>query len=418
MDDIDREYPRRRRSRDIPPDRTGDLPPRSRPIPRQDRQDCDIPRRNYGSRAQRNTDHLKDRYISPYDDDDEYEYETRPRRRQSPQRSRRKRSFLPAFLAGCTTAIICIVLAAAAFVFYTLRLMPGNTPIHIPGFPGMHPFTQKTTQQVTLNSLTQLQVCDKIGNISVTVDPNASQATVTTQKIVQAASQNDANQAFKQLIVEVQPPTTIQHPLTCSHFATSSSNSSASSQPAGTTLTVNTTIPDNNDISSDNANRVDITITLPSTVLQSGPDRIITVESSVGNIEVDNLTGLFNIRGSTGNVTVQNAYLTPGSDIETGQGNITLNGRLITPTTPSASQQSFFRLSSEKGNIDVTLPDTTNVTLDTSTNSGTIKSDFNNQIQNSGGSASIQGPLNASAGTPTSTLVINVSLGNITLHKA
>jgi hypothetical protein len=292
--------------------------------------------------------------------------------------------------------------------------MPGNTPIHIPGLAGMHTFTQNTTQQVTLTSLSQLQVCNKIGNVSVTVDPQASQATVTTQKIVQAANQNDANQGFKQMIIEVQPPTTIQHPLTCSHFATSS----ASSQPPGTTLTVNTTVPKSSDISSEDSNRVDITITLPSTVLQNGPNRTITVESSVGNIVVNNLTGLFSIKGSTGDVTVKDAYLTPGSDIETGQGNITLNGRLITPATSSTNQQSYFRLSSEKGNTDVTLPDTTNVTLDTSTNSGTIKSDFNNQIQTSGGGASIQGPLSASAGTPNSTLVINVSLGNITLHKA
>jgi hypothetical protein len=412
MDDIDREYPRRRRSRDIPPDRASDLPPRSRPLPNYDRQERDTPRRNYGSRSQRNTDYLRDRHVPPYDDDED-EYEPRPRKRQRP---RRKRSFLPAFLAGCTTAIICIVLAAAAFVFYTLRLMPGNTPLHIPGLPGMHTFTQNTTQQVTLNSLTQLQVCDKIGNISVAVDPQAqtNQATVTTKKIVQATSQNDANQAFKKIIVEVQPPATIQHPLTCSHFATAS----ASSQQPETTLTVNTTIPNSNDISSDNSNGIDITITLPSTILQSGPDRTITVESSVGNIAVNNLTGLFSIRGSTGNVTIQNAYLTPGSDIETGQGNITLNGRLITPTPSSTNQQSYFRFSSEKGNIDVTLPDTTNVTLDASTNSGTIKSDFNNQIQTNGGGASIQGPLSASAGTPNSSLVINVSLGNITLHKA
>jgi hypothetical protein len=107
----------------------------------------------------------------------------------------------------------------------------------------------------------------------------------------------------------------------------------------------------------------------------------------------------------------------PGSDIETGQGNITLNGRLITPITTATAQQSYFKLSSEKGSIDVTLPDTTNVTLDTNTNAGTIKSDFNNQIQTSAGAANYQGPLNASAGTPTSTLVIDVSLGNVILHK-
>jgi hypothetical protein len=361
-----------------------------------------MPRRSYGSRSQQNTDYLKSRNVPPYDDDED---EPRPRR---------KRSFLPAFLAGCTTAIICIVLAAAAFVFYTLHLMSGNTPIHIPGLSGMHTYTQNNTQQVTLTSLSQLQVCDKIGNVSVTVDPQASQTTVTTQKIVQAANQNDANQDFKRIAVEVQPPATIQHPLTCARFA----SSTASNQPSGSTLTVNTVIPNSSSISSDNANRVDITITLPPTVLpQTGPSQSITAESSVGNITVSGLSGQFNIKGSTGNVTITNAYLMPGSDIETGQGNITLNGRLITPTTTSTGQQPYFKLSSENGNIDATLPAATNVTLDTNTNSGTIKSDFNNQIQNNGGAASYQGPLNASAGTPTSTLVIDVSLGNITLHK-
>jgi hypothetical protein len=410
MDDIDREYPRRRRSRDISPDSDSDsdIPSRSRPLPRYDR---DMPRRSYGSRSQRSADYLKDRPVPPYADEDEYEYEPRPRKRQRP---RRKRSFLPAFLAGCTTAIVCIVLAAAAFVFYTLHLMPGNTPIHIPGLIGMHTYTQNNTQQVTLNTLSQLQVCDKIGNVSVTVDPQASQTTVTTKKIVQAASQNDANQDFKQIAIEVQPPATIQQPLTCARFATPT----ASNQPQGTTLTVNTVIPNSSGISSNTSDRVDITITLPPTVLpQTGPNQTITVESSVGNIAVNGLSGQFNIKGSTGDVTITNAYLMPGSDIETGQGNITLNGRLITPPTPSNTQQSYFRLSSENGNINVTLPAATNVTLDTNTNSGTIKSDFTNQIQNNGGAASYQGPLNASAGTPTATLVIDVSLGNITLHK-
>lgn len=411
MDDIDREYPRRRRNRNIPPHHESDIPPRQRPLPGYDRQDRATPRRASGPQSRRNTDSLRDRYVPSYDYDDEDEYEARPRKRPRP---RRKRSFLPAFLAGCTTAIICIVIVAAALVFYTLRLMPGNTPIHIPGLAGIHTYTQNNTQQVTLNSLSQLQVCDKIGNVSVTVDPQASQTTITTKKVVQATSQNEANQDFKQIIVEVQPPATIQHPLACARFATSSANN----QPAGTTLTVNTTIPNSGDITSANANRVDITIVLPPTALpQNGPSQAVTVESLVGNIAVNGLSGQFNIKGSTGDVTIKNAYLMPGSDIETGQGNITLNGRLITPTTPATNQQSYFRLSSEKGNINVTLPDTTNVTLDTNTNSGTIKSDFNNQIQTNASAASYQGPLSASANAPTSTLVIDVSLGNITLHK-
>jgi hypothetical protein len=411
MDDIDREYPRRRRNHDIPPDSENDIPPRSRPLPRQGRH---IPRRYYDTQYSRNTDYLRDRHVPPYYDDED-EHQPRPRKRPRP---RRRRSFLPAFLAGCTTAIIFIVIAAAAFVFYTLRLMPGNTPIHIPGLGGMHTYTQNSTQQISLTSLSQLsqlQVCDKIGNVSVIVNPQASQTSITTKKIVQAASQNDANQDFQRIAVEVQPPATIQRPLTCTRSATPSSGS----QSAGNALTINTTIPNSNAISPDTSSSVDIAITLPPAVLpQSGPSQSsITVESSVGNITIDGLSGQFNIKGSTGNVTIKNAYLMPGSDIETGQGNITLNGRLITPTTTSSTQQAYFRISSEKGNIDVTLPAATNVSLDTNTNSGTIKSEFNNQIQTSGDAASYQGPLNASAGTPTSTLVIDVSLGNITLHK-
>ncbi|MBV9615952.1 MAG: hypothetical protein JO031_10905, partial [Ktedonobacteraceae bacterium] len=75
-------------------------------------------------------------------------------------------------------------------------------------------------------------------------------------------------------------------------------------------------------------------------------------------------------------------------------------------------------ISSGQGNIDVTLPATTNVGLDTYTNQGKISSDFNIPLQNSDGGMTYQGPLNtASPPAPGVTLVIHMNLGNIAIHK-
>ena len=408
MDERDSERARLQRNRDIPK-RYSNMPSRSRPTPRSGR---NLPPQQRNIRPQERTTSSRNEYEPPYNEygeEDEYIYEPGPRRRP-----RRKRSFLPAFLGGCATAIICIVIAAAALVFYTLRLTPGNTLVHIPGLNGTHAYTQSNQQQVTLTNLTQLQVCNKIGNVKIMVDPQASQATITTQKIVQATNQDEANQDLKRIAVEIQPPGSIQHPLSCARFATASANS----QAPGSTLTINTINPASTALSSGPPNRVDIAITLPPGALpQNGPSMALIIEAPIGNIEADGLSGQFSIKGSTGDVTIKNAYLTPGSDIETGQGNITFNGRLITPDAPAAQSSAYFKLSSEKGNIDVTLPDTTNVNLDSNTNAGTIKSEFNNQVHTEGESANSQGPLNASSTAPVSTLVIDVSLGNVILHK-
>jgi predicted membrane protein len=117
-------------------------------------------------------------------------------------------------------------------------------------------------------------------------------------------------------------------------------------------------------------------------------------------------------------VTVSNATLADNSHLSTGEGNITFNGTLALPSV--ATTQARFYLQSEHGNIDVTLPADTNVTLDTNTNVGKITSDFPINVQDQGGgSQSYHGPMTPSAApSAASLLILDVSTGNVTIHKA
>ena len=179
------------------------------------------------------------------------------------------------------------------------------------------------------------------------------------------------------------------------------------------------TVPDSGGFLQNNGDSVDATITLPAAALpKNGPSMQLDVEAPVGKVIVDGLSGVLNIRGSTGDVTVHHAILADGSHIETGQGNVTFDGMLVVPPTSSTQNPARFVFQSEQGNIAVTLPPTTNVTLDANTNVGAINSEFDIKVQNSSGSSNYHGPLDISAQPSPATLVLDVSTGNINIHKA
>jgi len=143
----------------------------------------------------------------------------------------------------------------------------------------------------------------------------------------------------------------------------------------------------------------------------------------VGNVLVNGLNGMLVVKDSFGNVTVHHATLADGSHLETGTGDIVFDGAL--DTTGSANPQPMFKIQAEKGNVDVSLPATTNVILDANVNVGSIKSDFAIKVTSTGGSPSYYGPLISSATqspglrpTPSAVLVLDVSTGDIDLHQA
>jgi hypothetical protein len=316
-----------------------------------------------------------------------------------------------------------VVIAAAVVVFLAFRAaQSGGTGIGIAGINNAQVFTQQATQTIplaALPSIAQMQICDKIGNVTVMVDPTAQQTIVTTVKSVHAMSQSAADQEFQRIAVEVQPPGMVKNALTCAKpqpTATPSANGTTSSSASA--LTVNVTIPDGEGLLRSSSDAVDIKISLPKQVLPSaGPNMLLNIEAPVGDIHVDGLSGVLTIKGSTGNITVDHAILADGSHIETDQGNVNFNGLLAAPSGPNA--QARYILQSEQGNIDVTLPANTNVILDANTNVGAINSEFPLDIKNTGGPVNFHGPLNPSAGTqPPATLVLDVSTGSVNIHKA
>lgn len=363
-----------------------------------------------------------------YDDD----YEDYRRRRPYPPRSRPRprprRRVWPVLLTGCGLGILATVLAAAVVVFLAYRASQGGNVSIGPIGAGPRTFTREDTTQVPLASLTQILICDKIGNVSITVNPAATTATVKTKKIVHKTSQADADQEFGRIVVEVQPPGTITNPQTCTRSqalppstpGTLTATPSVPPTSSESALIVNVAIPNSDGLLRTTGDSVDVAITLPQKLLTSDvPSMLLAVNAPMGNITIDGLSGLLDIKGNTGNVTITHAVLADGSRIETGQGNVTFNGWLLTAADTNTNTPGRYVLQSEQGTIDITLPATTNVTLDANTNVGAIRSEFPIPVNNNGGPVNYAGPLNPTAGNASPTkLILDVSTGNVNIRKA
>src|SRR5438309_5399755 len=176
-----------------------------------------------------------------------------PPRQRSPhlrqgRRPRKRRSVWPFLLMGCAGGIVILVAAAAITVLLTVRSATGGGII--PGASNPTTYTQQSQPQpIQISTITQLQVHNQIGNITITVDPSATTATIATLKKVKAANSDEANKEFGNISVQV--------------------------QPAGSTLTVTATVPNNGSIFSNHNDSVDVTITLP-------PQRVNPTATSVG----------------------------------------------------------------------------------------------------------------------------------------
>ncbi len=336
-------------------------------------------------------------------------------------RPRRRRSAWPVLLGGCALGIFFTVIAAAVVVFFSVHTaQTGSIPI-IGGLGGTSKtFTNDTTKPITLNSLAQMQICDKIGNVSVVVDPNANTASIKTTKIVHTSSKASADQEFGRINTLVQQPNTGTQSLTCvapSSAGTPTTTTTPSTIVGGGALLINTIIPNSDGLIHSAGDAVDITITLTTKLLASaGTPLQLNIQAAVGNVTVDGVSGIVNILGSSGDVTVTHTTLISGSSIGTGQGNVTFNGILAAPS--DTTTQASFVIRNETGKLDVTLPSSTNVVLSANTNVGTIHSDFPINATTSSGSASYRGPLNTTASVQSAAvLTLDVSTGDIFIHK-
>ena len=363
------------------------------------------PRKRYTDDYERNYQRARYDDRDDYNDYDEYEDE-RYRRPRARKQTRRKKRTWPALLLGCFGGILLVVIAAAIVVFVSLSKMNGS-PVSLPGVgsgngPGSSGGSQVLTKSEdvpvpqTLTAIGQLQVQNPIGNVTITSDPSAQQVTVTALKSAKVANQGDAQAEFNKMQAQAQ--------------VTQDSNKNNI-----LTITGNVPVSSSGTLGNTHNDAINLTITLPATILSNGSAApVLNITTSVGNVQVSGLNGVVTVKDDIGNVTVQQAQLFDGSHLQTGTGDVTFNGSIDTTTNPQAN----YKFQAEVGNLNVTLPATTNVKLDTNTNAGTITSDFSIPVQSSSGGANYYGPLLSGASpAPTVTLVLDVGSGNVTLHK-
>lgn len=319
-----------------------------------------------------------------------------PQRRQAQSRRRpyKKRSPWPWLLLGCAGGVVILVVAAAITVFLAFRSASGGGSI-LPALPNSTTYTQQSQPQaIPISTITQMQVHDQIGDITITVDPSVTTPTLITTRKVKAASSDAANKEF--------------------------GNISVQAQPSGSSLSISATMPTTGGLFGNNNDSANLSISLPPQSVNPTPTTplALNADTSIGNIMVDGLSGVLQLKDGIGNITVARGILSAGSHLETGTGDVTFNGSLDIIAAANNSAPSY-KLQSETGRIDVTLPAGTNMMLDANTNAGMISSDFPINITTSGNSASYYGPL--ISGSPSSStqplLTLDVSTGNIALHK-
>jgi hypothetical protein len=311
--------------------------------------------------------------------------------------------------------LIALIIVAGVLVFLVLHNTPLGQNLGVSKVTLNQP---PQTQTLPLRSATQLIIKNPAGNVHVSVDQNASTATLTSVRHVQASSQSDADKQFKQIVLSVKPIAKGADPACL----------------VSSCLLVSATVPATTSgglFGGGNGDSIDLTITLPPSFNPSTPNtpNIITANAGAGNISVDSFNGVLNLNGDAGNIAVTHALIFASTCIQTLHGNITIAQQSIfdlasssplvpcSDTTSTDPSRPWFNVKSGVGNVDITLTtNLSNLLLDANTNNGTITDDFNLTITNNAGADTYHGPIVPKT-TPTASLYVATSTGNIALHK-
>lgn len=309
----------------------------------------------------------------------------RPATPRSPQPPRaRQRSRWPTLLLGCMLGIMTAVLAGVVFSLFIIRSLQGGTSGSI--LPGIGEKTYtRADPPITLpvTTVTQVFVCNKSGNVDLTVNPDAKAtgAIINVNRKVQAQSQADAEQEYQRIKVQAQTMDQLsinsacKSPLAVASNATTGTAVTDTATPTSTTTTENigkqSLVVNVAFLNTDELNNapVDLAISLPQKALigVTPADMLVGVElSQRGNITVKGINGIFRLSGSVldGNITVTGT-MAAGSEISTNEGQITFRGDLAIPAAAPPAGGYFFHLSATK--IDATLPVNKNMKVDIKT---------------------------------------------------
>ncbi len=342
-----------------------------------------------------------------------------------PRKRRRGRGIFSTILIGCLGGIITLAVVIGLMTFLILHNTSLGTTLNI----GKSPYHLATSQTLSLGNATQLIVQNQVGNISVQGNANATGATLESVKTVEASSQSDADQQFKQITLTV---SSVTHTINPTCLATSS--------PC---LLISVMLPGGQHtgpLGSSSSDTVDLTITLPATftqLSQTGTPATIAASTTSGTISVDKFNGILDLSGSNGtvNIAVTNSLIFAGTCLQTTNGNVTIGQQSLfdlnsadAPTyvpcsnTQIQSGQPWYVVKTDVGNLHISLnakvgTSQFDLKLEAYDNQGKITNTFGLPVTtNSDGSLQCIGSLNPDT-TPVALLYVDASTGNIQVDK-
>jgi hypothetical protein len=164
-------------------------------------------------------------------------------------------------------------------------------------------------------------------------------------------------------------------------------------------------IQDANNITANIQGSVDLQVTVPK-----GSNLKLLTNS--GNINVTGIDGQMTLTTNDGNINASNDVINGSSSLTTTSGDINFNGTIGTNGT--------YQFQSTSGNVDLTVPSTPPFSVNATTTSGTISSDYTSvsvQTNPPGPGAKATGDVGGSSSQPGVKLMINTISGDINLHQ-
>ena len=266
------------------------------------------------------------------------------------------------------------------------------------------PNTKVETQTVPLTGLSQVYICDKTGNVTLSADSSASAVTMEIKRTIYTPKDSNTSASAisqRQQALKVSVQNINQSP--CGWLPKKGDSS---------TLVVNATSPDDGNLLKSQKDQVHLNIVFPaSMVSQNSP---IAVRIEAGNdINLSGFAGKLTILSNAGNVKADHITLTANSTVHAQAGNIVFAGSL----SGSGIQDEF---QSDTGDISLTLPASSNVSVDAKAPTGDITNPFSpDSVQQGVAGASMKGPLNPGMGNTAPVLLkVTASTGNIVFKKA
>ncbi|HEU5229304.1 MAG TPA: hypothetical protein VFU49_15915 [Ktedonobacteraceae bacterium] len=261
------------------------------------------------------------------------------------------------------------------------------------------PASKIAMMTVPLTAMKQVYICDKTGNVTLSASSQAKDVTVEVKKTVYVQKSADPAPLFQALTVSTQN-------------ITSSSCDWLPKKGDGSTLVVSATSPDDGELLKDHKNTIHLNIVFPSSMIADGSPLSVRIEAG-NNITLSGFAGSLTLLSTAGDVQAEHMSLVSNSMLHAQAGNIVFKGSLS-----GSKIQDVFQ--SDSGDVSLTLPATTNVSVDANAPTGNIEDTFSPNSVNQGvAGASVKGPLNPAMNNITPGLLkLMSSTGDIVINKA